>query len=126
MEKKVEKKKNYLPLIGIWFCIILAIIASSIYHLDKKATAFLLIVFGFLTQAFTGLVGLIALLPVVGPIIAKVLAWPLFLTLNGLAYLLTFVAIGKGQKKKVIESRILVTSFLIGVIAGFLLGRFLK
>lgn len=119
-------EKKYLRLVGLWLCIILALIASSTYHLDKKATAFLVVVFGFVTQAFTGLVGLIALFPVVGPVIAKVLAWPLFLTLNGLAYLLTFMAIGKGQKKKVIESRILVTSFLIGVIAGFLLGRLFR
>lgn len=116
-------QRKYLRLIGVWICLILAVVASFVYHLDKKTTTLLVVAFGFITQAFTGLVAVIALFPVIGPVIAKVLAWPLFLTINGIAYLVTLVAIGKGKKKKVIESRILVTVFLIGVLVGFFLGK---
>jgi hypothetical protein len=116
-------QRKYLNLIGIWLCLLLAIAASFVYHLDKKATAFFVIVFGFVTQAFTGLISIIGLMPVVGPVIAKVLAWPLFLTLNGLAYLITFFALGRGKKKRVLESRVLVTTFLFGILIGFLLGK---
>lgn len=108
---------------ALWLGLLLAVAVSFIYHLDKKATAFLVVIFGFVTQAFSGLIAVIGLIPVAGPIIAKVLAWPLFFTLNGLAYLLTFMALGRGRKKQVIESRVLVTVFLVGVIVGFLLGR---
>jgi len=116
-------QRKYLRLIGVWICIILAIKVSSIYHLDKKTITLFVVAFGFITQAFSGLVAVIGLLPIVGPVVAKVLAWPLFLTINGIAYLVTLVAVGKGKKKKVIESRILVTVFLVGVIIGFLLGK---
>lgn len=116
-------QRKYLRLVGIWICLILAIVVSYTYNLDKKGTTFLVIVFGFITQAFTGLVSVIALVPIIGPVIAKVLSWPLFLTLNGIAYLVTLVVIGKGDKKRVIESRILVSAFLVGIIIGFILGR---
>jgi uncharacterized membrane protein len=101
------------------------LLISGIFHWNKKITAILIVLFGLLTKGFSELVALIGLIPVVGPLIAKVLSWPLFFTLNGLAYLLTFVAIKAGNKKDVINTKILVTIFLLGVIIGVIIGNLL-
>ena len=99
--------------------------ASIQYGFDKKVTATALTVFGVTSGAFTGLVGAIGAVPLVGPIVAKVLMWPVFLTVNGLAYLVTFLAIRKRQARPVFDSRVLVTVFLVGLLIGIILGNLL-
>ncbi|RMG61612.1 MAG: hypothetical protein D6715_13335 [Calditrichaeota bacterium] len=105
---------------------ILAFVATALHFgWDKKAIAFLVVVFGILSQAFLGLIGLIAMIPVIGPILAKVLALPLYWVLNALGYFLSVFAIKKGHGKSVLNYRILTIVFLVGVAFGFVLGKLL-
>lgn len=115
--------RNFLRVILLWILIALFIKFSFVYGLDKKAMAAGVIVFGFLTQAFVGLLALIGTIPVLGPIIVKVLSWPVFLTINGLAYLVTFFAVKSGLVKETINSKLIVTVLLIGILLGFILGK---
>ena len=99
--------------------------ASKQYGFDKKVTTAVLAVFGVASGAFTGLVAAIGAAGVVGAIIAKVLTWPVFLTVNGIAYVITFFAIRKRQTRPAFDSRVLVTVFLVGVLIGIILGNLL-
>ena len=110
-------------MILLWILIALFIKFSFVYGLDKKDTTAGVIVFGFLTQAFTGLFALIGTIPFLGPLIVRVLSWPIFLTINGLAYLVTFFAIKSGLVKETINSKLIVTVLLIGVLLRFILGK---
>lgn len=126
LKRKIKEfYQNHRILLNFLVCVLVFLLISGIFHWNKKITAILIVLFGLLTKGFSELVALIGLIPVVGPLIAKVLSWPLFFTLNGLAYLLTFVAIKAGNKKDVINTKILVTIFLLGVIIGVIIGNLL-
>ncbi len=106
-----------------WFFLILLTAAGLHFNLDKKIIAAGLIVLGFFTQAFSGLMVLIGIVPWIGPLIVKVLSLPFFWILNGIGYLASVVAIKKGHGKIVLNHRILTIVFLAGVTLGYILGR---
>lgn len=126
MEERLLKKPKtrfLVRVILLWVLILLFIRFSFVYGLDKKVTTAGVIVFGFLSEAFAGLLSLIALIPVLGPVLVKVLSWPVFLTINGLAYIVTFFAIKSGLVKEAVNSKLLVSVLLFGILLGFILGK---
>lgn len=109
--------------IAVWGAIAIFLVVALTTGLDKKVTALAVLIFGFLTQAFSGLLGLVGLIPVVGPLLVKVITLPFFLLVNGFAYLVTLFAVRRGKKMDVMKTRILVSSFLFGIVVGFILGK---
>jgi hypothetical protein len=107
----------------IWIALAIFVIAGLALGLDKKVVTFIAIVFGLASQAFIGLINLIALIPFIGPLIAKVLALPIYWILNALGYFVSLIAIKKGYSKDVINYRVLTIVFLIGVTVGFIIGK---
>lgn len=107
----------------IWLGIVIFAVVGIALGLDKKAIAFLVFIFGLISQAFIGIIGLIGFIPVIGPILAKVLALPFFWILNAIGYFLSIVAIKRGYSKSVLDYRILTIVFLSGIAVGFIIGR---
>jgi hypothetical protein len=107
----------------IWIILAFFVVIGVLIGWDKKAIAFVVIVFGLVSQAFLGLINLIALIPIVGPLIAKVLALPIYWILNGLGYFVSLIAIKKGYSKDVVNYRVLTIVFLVGVAVGFIIGH---
>jgi len=107
----------------IWTILAIFVIVGFAIGLDKKAIAFFAIIFGLISQAFLGLINLIALIPLVGPLIAKVLALPVYWILNGLGYFVSLIAIKRGFSKDVINYRVLTIVFLVGLAVGFVIGK---
>ncbi len=81
------------------------------------------IIFGLISQAFIGLLNMIALIPVVGPLVAKVLALPFYWLLNALGYFVSVIAIKKGYSRDVLNYRVLTIVFLVGLLVGFVIGK---
>lgn len=124
MKKKIKDFWfAYRKLIFIWLGLILFIVISIILGFDKKIIALVVILAGFLTQAFSGLLGMVGSIPGIGPIIVKVITLPLFLLLNAIAYLFTFFALRRGQKRDIVRAKIIATAFLVGIVIGFIIGR---
>ena len=109
----------------IWVIIALIIMVGIYFNVDKTVIGGIVVIFGLITQAFIGLVGLISLVPIIGPIIAKVLALPIFWLINSLGYFISIIAIKKGYSKTVMSYRVLTVTLLVGVVIGFILGKFL-
>ena len=84
----------------------------------------MVVVFGLITQAFVGLISIVALVPLVGPIIAKLLALPIFWLINALGYFVSVIAIKKGYSKDVLNYRVLTIVLLIGIVIGYIIGKF--
>jgi len=114
---------NYRKIFLIWAIITLFISVSVALGIDKSIIAFIVLAFGLVTQAFIGLLNLIALIPIIGPLLAKVLALPIYWILNSIGYFLSVIAIKKGHSKAVLHYRILTVVFLIGLAFGFVLGK---
>ncbi|MBK6766361.1 MAG: hypothetical protein IPG71_08610 [bacterium] len=78
---------------------------------------------GIFTQAFAGFLGLIALIPWLGPLIAKALAIPLVWMINGAGYFFSLFLAGKGHGKSVVQSRVITMVLIVGIVIGFILGK---
>ena len=107
----------------IWMIIGIFVTIALHYEVDKTLIGSIVVIFGLITQAFVGLISIIALVPVFGPIIAKLLALPIFWMINALGYFVSLVAIKKGYSRDVLNYRVLTVVLLIGIVIGYIIGK---
>ena len=81
------------------------------------------VVIGLLSNAFAWLAGIIALVPVIGPLIVKVLSVGFIWLLNAIGYLVAYVAIRRGYSRDVLTYRGLTIALIIGIVIGYVLGK---
>ena len=110
--------------IVLWMIIGIFITIALHYEMDKAIIGGVVVIFGLITQAFIGLISIIALIPFIGPIIAKLLALPIFWLINALGYFVSVLAIKKGYSKEVLNYRVLTIVLLLGIIIGYIIGKF--
>jgi hypothetical protein len=92
-------------------------------RVDASVIAGSVVVVGLVTNAFAWLLGLIAMVPVVGPILVTALTTGFVLLINAVGSIVSFVAVRRGYAKDVMTSRGLTIAVLIGVIIGYVLGK---
>ncbi len=84
---------------------------------------------GVLLAMFSGalawLVGVIGLVPLIGPLIVKILSIGFVWLLNALGYLVSFVAIKRGYSKDVLTYRGLTVALIAGIVIGYIFGKLL-
>lgn len=93
------------------------------YKVDKSVIAGSLVAVGLVSNAFAWLMGVVALVPVIGPIIVKVLSIGFIWLLNAVGYLVSFIAIRRGYSKDVLTYRGLTVALIIGIVIGFVIGK---
>ena len=112
-------------MLPVW-CAIGGLVWLGLYfNVDRSVIAGSVLVVGLLSNAFAWLLGFIALVPVVGPIIVKVLSIGFIWLLNAVGYLVAYIAIRRGYSKDVLTYRGLTIAVIIGIVIGFVLGRLL-
>ncbi len=114
---------NYRGPIATWVIIGLLINVGLYFGIDEHILGAIVVLLGILGQAFGALVAWIGLVPLVGPIIAKVLALPFIWILNGIGYLASAIAIKRGYTKDVLNYRVLTVTLLVGITLGYVLGK---
>ena len=92
-------------------------------HVNVSVIAGSVVVFGLITNAFAWLLGIIAMVPLIGPLIVKVLSIGFIWLLNAVGYLVSFIAIKRGYSKDVLTYRGLTVAVIIGIVVGFVLGK---
>ncbi len=109
----------------ILFWIFLAVIvAIAINHgIDKKLIVFSAFIISVFTEAFVGFSALIAAVPVIGPMIIKIVTIPVFWVFNAMGTLVSGLAIKKGYATELARGRILTLALLIGMIIGYIIGN---
>ncbi len=100
-------------------------IAGAYFRWDKWIIGGILLLAGFVTQAWSSLISLIGSIPGVGHVIVKFLALPLLLIINGIGNIIAFLAIKLGYKKEILDTRLLTWAFALGAIIGFIIGELL-
>ena len=123
MNKVVHFLSNYRNAILAWVVIAALIILGIELSVDRTIIGFVVLIVGLVGEAFAALGAWIAIVPLVGPLIVKVLTLPFFWLLNGIGYLASIVAIKKGYGKDVVNVRVLTITLLVGVTIGFILGK---
>lgn len=120
--KKPKDRKAMFIALGLVVLIIPVLILLGV---PKEIVAFITVILAFFTKAFAGLAVLISMVPIIGPLIVKVLSIPFFWLVNALGYFISVLAIKKGYTKQVVGSRVLTLAVLVGIVLGYILGHLL-
>ncbi len=123
MSKKISFFKNYKFHILLWILIGAAVVVALQYGVDEKIVVFTTLILGIFTQVFAGLGALIAMIPIIGPILIKVITIPFFWMINALGHGVSIVAIKKGYTNELVKSRVLTIALLIGIVLGYIMGN---
>ena len=113
----------YRHKIIIWIFVTLIISTAIIYGIDKKLIVFTAFIFGVFTEIFAGLGVLVAAIPLIGPMIIKIVSVPVFWILNAFGTLISGIAIKKGYATELARGRILTLALLIGMVIGYIIGN---
>jgi len=110
-----------------WLLLVAFVALGLRRHWKGSVIAAGVVLWGILTHIFGVLfalfVGWIGAFPIAGPIIVKLLTWPLFILINGAAFFTSLVGINIGKGRQVFEARVAATILMTGVLIGYLLGK---
>ena len=123
MSKKISFFKNYKFHILLWILIGVSVVVALQYGVDEKIVVFTTLILGIFTQVFAGLGALIAMIPIIGPILIKIITIPFFWMINALGHGVSIVAIKKGYTNDLVKSRVLTIALLIGIVLGYIMGN---
>ena len=123
MGKKISFIKQYKFHIFLWVLIGVAVAVALQYGVDEKIVVFTTLILGIFTQVFAGLGALIDMIPIIGPILIKVVTIPFFWMINALGHGVSIVAIKKGYTNELVKSRVLTIALLIGIVLGYIMGN---
>ena len=115
--------KSYGKNILLGLILSTAIGIALYYGIDKKIIVLSAFIIGVFTELFVGVVALIAAIPLVGPMIIKIVSIPIFWVLNALGTLVSGIAIKKGYATESARGRIITLALLIGMIIGYIIGN---
>jgi hypothetical protein len=115
--------RNWKVMLPLWFAIGGLVWLGLHFNVDHQALAAGVVLIGLVSHAFAWLMGVIALVPVIGPIVVKVLSIGFIWLLNAIGYLVAYVAIRRGYSKDVLTYRGLTIALIVGIVIGFVLGR---
>ncbi|MFH0924571.1 MAG: hypothetical protein V1872_02905 [bacterium] len=121
------KIKKYWKLIVIWVILFIFITASIIGHFDKKVSTAIVILYGLATQIFSivfpYILSAIGAVPFLGPILTRILLWPINTLASLLAVTIGLVKVKQGNVKEVVGARLITLLFALGVLIGYLIGK---
>ena len=115
--------KSYGKNILLGFLLSTAIVIALYYGIDKKIIVLTAFIIGVFTELFVGVVALVAAIPLIGPMIIKIVSIPIFWILNALGTLVSGIAIKKGYATELAKGRIMTLALLIGMIIGYIIGN---
>ncbi len=115
--------RNWKVMVPVWIGIALLTGLGLHYDVDLGVIAGGVFVVGLLSNAFAWLLGIIAMVPIVGPLIVKVLSIGFIWLLNAVGYFVSYIAIKRGYSKDVLTYRGLTVAVIIGIVIGYVLGK---
>ena len=115
--------RNWKVMLPLWCAIGGLVWLGLHFNVDRSVIAGSVVAVGLISNAFAWLLGIIALVPVIGPIIVKVLSIGFIWLLNAVGYLVSYVAIRRGYSKDVLTYRGITIATIIGIVIGFVLGK---
>ena len=115
--------QSYWKALAIVGGIAAVVMVGLYFRVDAKFLALFALVAGFVTNGFVALATLVSLVPIVGPLLVKVLSIPIFYLFNALGYLLSVLAIKKGYGAEVVSYRVLTIILLVGIVIGYIIGN---
>ena len=116
--------RNAKIMLPLWVVMGFLVALAIHYQIDGRVIAGGVILVGVLSNAFAWLAGLVMLVPVIGPLIVKVLSIGFIWLLNAIGYLVAYMAIRRGYSKDVLTYRGLTIALIVGIVIGYVLAQF--
>lgn len=113
--------KIMLPVLAL---LILGGLLAYHYHWDAKTTTVSALLVGFYTGLVGWLLGVITMVPIIGPILVKILTMSFIWLLNAVGYLVSYIAIKRGYSKDVISYRSVTIALLVGIVVGYVIAQY--
>ena len=120
---KISILLSYRKKFVLWVVVGGLISLALYYGIDKKLIVLVAFIIGVFTEIFAGIGILVAAIPVIGPMIIKIVSIPIFWILNALGTLVSGLAIKKGYATELAKGRIMTLALLIGMIIGYIIGN---
>ena len=117
--------RNWKVMLPLWLVMGGLVWLGLYLNVDRSVIAGSVLAVGLISNAFAWLLGIVALVPVIGPVIVKVLSIGFIWLLNAAGYLVSYIAIRRGYSKDVLTYRGLTVAVIIGIVIGFVLGKLL-
>jgi hypothetical protein len=117
--------QSWKVMVLVWLALGTMIWLGLHFNVNRHVLAAGVVIIGLLSNAFAWLVGIVALVPFVGPLIVKVLSIGFIWLLNAIGYLVALVAIRRGYSKDVLTYRGLTVALIIGIVIGYIIGHFI-
>ena len=118
-----KRWKNILLMLFFWALMIEGARLALFYGVDQRAVAAGLLLAALASHAFAFVVGIVTVVPVVGPLLVKVLSIPIIWLLNSIGYLVSIVAIKRGYSKDVMTYRGMTMALITGIVLGYIIGK---
>ena len=115
--------RNWKVMVPIWLAIIGFGWWANQARVEPAVIAGSVVVVGLITNAFAWLLGIVALVPLIGPLIVKILSIGFIWLLNAVGYLVSFIAIKRGYSQDVLTYRGLTIAVILGIVIGYVLGK---
>lgn len=117
--------RNAKIMLPLWIVMGVLVALGIHYQVNARVIAGSVLLVGVLSNAFAWLAGLVMLVPVIGPLIVKVLSIGFIWLLNAIGYLVAFVAIRRGYSKDVLTYRGLTVALIVGIVIGYILAQWI-
>ncbi len=115
--------RNWKVMVPLWLAMGALIWLGLRFHVDGRVIAGGVFVVGLVSNAFAWLLGIVAIVPVIGPLIVKILSIGFIWLLNAVGYLVSFIAIRRGYSRDVLTYRGLTVAVIIGIVIGYVMGK---
>ena len=103
--------------------LVVTVIAAWHFGWHAKAVTVSVVLFATIAHVFAWVVAMIGLIPILGPLIVKILSIGVIWLLNAIGYLVSYVAIKRGYSKDVLTYRALTIALITGIVIGYVLGN---
>ena len=114
---------KYYKRIIAWVIIIIVSIILISFNIDKRVIAIVSIIIGWLTNAFLGVSAVITTIPLIGPVIVKLVSIPFFWLMNGVGFFSSAYAIKKGETQLALTHRLVSVVLVMGMIIGYVIAH---
>jgi hypothetical protein len=120
---------KYWKLTMLWLILFGFFLTSMIQHFDKRISGAVILLYGLSTQifhtAFAALIASCAAIPWMGPVLVRILMWPVMAVVNVLIVSVGLIKIKQGNAKQVIGAKLAALLLAAGILIGYILGKLL-
>ncbi|PKO52770.1 MAG: hypothetical protein CVU27_03150 [Betaproteobacteria bacterium HGW-Betaproteobacteria-20] len=117
-----EKQGAWKWMLPLSMVLAVAIFAAWHFNWHAKAVTSGVVLIAALSNVLAWVLSIITLVPIIGPILVKVLSLSIIWLLNAVGYLVSYVAIKRGYSKDVLTYRAVTIALISGIVIGFVLG----